>query len=312
MILYMRAPPCKAGGSYVRHNFSDKGRLFSMDGSRTMPRLTFICVAGVTLLGIILRTLSYLFCFDVDPGYFAAGLLPTLGNILYFVAVLGTVVLALCIPKGTLPTELHTRLRAPVSLALGISLLACSVTALILCTPQSKSRLPMAAALMGLLAALYYLLSAKKNGKYPTPIALLGYFPVLWSILCVAELYFDVHTTMNSPVKISLQLAFMGAMLMGLSELRFRVGRSLPRYSVAFWGIGSFTTLTGAVPLLIATGARILDNTTHLLYAVALLFMGLYGLYHMFRYTCSPSDIPVTADTAEAVSETDAPTPNAE
>lgn len=283
-----------------------------MDGSRTMPRLSFIFTAAVTLLGIILRTLSYLLCFDVDPGYFAEGFLPTLSNVLYFVAVIGTAVLAIRIPKDTLPTELHTRLRAPVALALGLSLLACSALSLILCVPKSKSSLPMAAAVMGLLAALYYLASAKKNGRYATPVALLGYFPVLWSIVCAADLYFDVFTTMNSPVKISLQLGFMGAMLMGLSELRFRVGRTLPRYSVAFWGIGSFTTLTGAVPLLIATGARILDNISHLIYAVALLFMGLYGLYHMFRYTCHPSDVPATSTAAEAASETDAPTPNAE
>ena len=101
---------------------------------------------------------------------------------------------------------------------------------------------------------------------------------------------------MNSPVKTDLQLAFLGFMFICLAELRFRVGRPMPRYSLAFLAIGSYTCLVGSIPLLIATGAGILENFSHLLYAAVLLCAGLYGLYIQFRYTCFPGTAPTPVD----------------
>ena len=275
-----------------------------MHNSRIMPRLCFLCVAALTLLGTALRTVGYLFFFDTDPGYFVAGPFNTVCNVLYFVAVAVAVLLGLLIPKNTLPTELHTRMRAPVARLLGIALLAFAVAALILCVPPRRNNVVLAPVILAIPAALYYVITATRDGRYPDRLSLTGYFPILWSMGGVADIYFDQFTAMNSPVKLSLQISFMGAMLIGLGELRFRIGRPLPRYSVIFWSIGSFTCLVGALPLLIATGAQKLDNVSHLLYAVVLMCAGLYGLYLLLRYTCFPSDVPAApAPEAEAVED---------
>lgn len=278
-----------------------------MDDSRTMPRLCLIISLSLAILGAALRTVFMFLCFDVDPGYFSSGILPTLSNILYFVAVAAAIVCAALTPKGCLPAELHVPHRAPVSILLGVALAAFSVVALLIWFPARKSNLMLAPAILGLLASTYYILSYNRDARYPDWLSLVGYLPALWSISAVAETYFDPYTVMNSPVKISLQMGFLGFAFICLAELRFRVGRATPRYSLALLAMGSFTCLVGSIPTLIATGAQILHSLPHLLYAVVLLFSGLYGFYTLLHLTNAPA-----AESDETLPSATPADPNAE
>ena len=280
-----------------------------MERSYIMPRLCFILTFALTLFSVVLRSLCMVFYFDVDPGYFDADFMQVLSNVLYFVTI-GIALVCVCLtPKDSLPSELHTRMRAPVAIILGLSLAAFTVISFIVCFPSRQSKIMIAPALLGLLAATYFLLSAKRNGQYPDRFSFLGYLPVLWSVSAVGEIYFDNYTTMNSPIKISLLFALLGFMFIMLAELRFRVNRPMPRYSVFLLSVGGFTTLTGSIPVLVATGAGKLDNIRHLLYAAVLLFAGLYGFYLLFRYALFPSDVPAEMidEPAPTISETVAP-----
>jgi hypothetical protein len=210
-------------------------------------------------------------------------------------------------------------MRAPVAIMLGLSLAIFTAISFIVCFPSRQSKIMIAPALLGLLAATYFLLSVNRNGRYPDRLSFLGYLPVLWCVSAIGEIYFDNYTTMNSPIKISLLFALLGFMFIVLAELRFRVNRPMPRYSVFLLSVGGFTALTGSIPLLIATGAGKLDNIRHLLYAIVLLFAGLYGFYLLFRYTLFPSDAPAETidEPAKAVDEpaptiSDPVAPNAE
>ena len=275
-----------------------------MDRSYTMPRLCFTTTAVLALLGVALRTVCLLCFYDADPGYFVEGFLPSLSNVLYFIAVAVGIIGALLVPKNTLPSELHIPQRAPLAVLLGIALAVFTIISLFFCFPARRSDIMLAPTLLGLLASTYYFLSASRNGRYPDWLSFLGYLPVFWSIGSVAETYFDPYTTMNSPVKLALQMGFLGFMLVALAELRFRVGRSLPRYSLALLALGSYTCLVGSIPILIATGARVLESLQHLLYAVVLLCAGLYSLYLLFSYTCRPATV-----TDEAPQEDQPPSP---
>ena len=261
-----------------------------MDRFRTMPRLCFMITLALTAIGVALRSVCMFCCFDADPGYFSVGILPTLSNILYFPAVATAVVCALLTPKDCLPTELRIPHRVPAAMLLGIALAAFTIVSLLFWFPARKSDIMIAPTVLGLLASTYYFLSGNRDGQYPDWLSLIGYLPVLWGLSAVAETYFDRYTVMNSPVKISLQLGFLGFSLIGLAELRFRVGRASPRYALALLSIGSFVGMTGSIPVLIATGAQILQNLPHLLYAAVLLFASLYGFYTLFHLAYIPSE----------------------
>lgn len=274
-----------------------------MDRSRTMPRLTLILSAALTLAGVAVRSLCVLTAYDPEVGYFDRGFLPTLSTILYFLAVIALSTTALLIPKGTCATELTTRYRFPATLAVGLSLVAFSAAGLILRYPDvtagTATAMALAPVLLGLLASLYFFFSGRRDGRYPDGLSASGFLSVFWCVAAVAETYSDMNTAMNSPIKLGLQLGFLGFMLILLAELRFRLGKALPRGAVAFLAIGSYACLTGSIPVLLGMGAGTLTETFHLLYAVVLLCAGLYGLFVLAQYLLAP------AAEADAAPETD-------
>lgn len=271
-----------------------------MDRTRTMPRLSLILTAVLTLSGATLRSVCMLTQFDAKVGYFNRGPLPTLSNILYFVAILVAMIGAALIQKGSLPEKLDTRLRLPASFLWGISLVAFTVGTLLLCLAERTGNMVLAPIALGLPASAYFFVSADRSGRYPDWLSLLGFLPVLWCIAAVGETYVDQFTAMNSPIKVGLQMGFIGLALILISELRFRLGKPLPRAAVALVSIGVFLSLNAAIPVLLATGAHILDNKLHLFYAIVLLCGGLYGLYTLFQYTWFPAEEEDTPDAEES------------
>lgn len=290
---------------------------FSMDRLRTMPRICFILTAALTLAGAALRSVCMLTQFDEAVGYFNKGLPATLSSALYFLAVIAAIVGAILIPKGTLPDKLDTRLRLPAAFLYGAVLTAFTVAAFLFCYAERTHDALLAPILLGLPAALYFFLSGDRSGRYPDWLSLIGFLPVFWAVTAIWETYADQFTTMNSPVKVGLQMGFLGLALLQIAELRFRLGKALPRCAVAFMGIGVFLALNGSVPVLLGTGAHILDNTLHLFYALVLLCGGLYGLYTLFQYTWFPAE-PEDSGTEAEPAPTETPSadtpeiPNAE
>ncbi len=274
-----------------------------MNTRRATPRICLYATLSLTLLGVILRTVCFLFFFDTDPGYFSVGVLPTVSNALYLAAVAIPVICVFVTPKSAYSKDLVCPLRSLPTLGLAGVLIAFFAAALLFSTAAAGTavgasfrghRLLMLTAIAALLSAIFYILSHKREGRYPDWLSFLGYTPVLWSIFSIGDVYFDPYVTMNSPAKLSLQLGLLGFMFIALGELRFRVGRFLPRYAAGFWAIGSYAALVGSLPILVATGAGILSDLSYLLYAAVLLFAGVYGLYLLFCYTVQPS--PHTAE----------------
>lgn len=261
-----------------------------MERSRLSPRVCLLVTATLTLLGVILRSVCMLTNFDAAVGYFNPGILTTLSNALYFAAVIAAAVCASLIHKGVLPATLRTRLRRPAAYLWGLSLAAFTVGVLLVCYPSRTSNFLTYPMILGILSSLYFFISGSKDGTYSDALSALGFIPVVWCVTAAWETYTDQFTAMNSPIKVGLQLGFLGLALILISELRFRLGKPLPRVAVTFMGIGSYLALCGSVPVLLGTGAMILSNKLHLFYAIVLLCGGLYGLYTLFQYTWFPAE----------------------
>lgn len=273
-----------------------------MDRSRIAPRLCFPAAAVLTLLGATIRTVCFLTAYDSRTGYLNPGFLTSLSTWLYFITPAVLIAVALLVPKDTLPITLRQRLRAPSAILAALGLVAFSAVVFVHYAP-AKGDMLLAPALLGIPAALYYGISAAKNGRYPDWLSFLGFLPVFWCVAAVADLYFDPFVTMNSPIKISLQVGLMGFMAAILGELRFRIGRPLPRVALVFFGMAGYTCLTAAIPLLMATGTRVLNHPLHLMYAIVLLTAGLYSLYLLFQYTCL--SFPTESTETPAATESD-------
>ena len=288
---------------------------FPMDRSRITPRLYWLISAAVALVGVALRSVCMLTAFDASVGYFNEGFLSLLTRAFYFPAVMIAVGCAALIPKGRLATELNDQSRSPVAYLLGLSLVIFTLGVLLVCYKDRTNDFltyPMA---LAILAALYFFVSGKKAGRYTDGLSLLGFLPVIWCVTTAWETYTDQFTAVNSPVKIGLQMGFLGLALILLSELRFRLGKPLPRLAIAFMSIGLFCTLNGSIPVLLGTGIGVLDNTLHVFYASVLLCGGLYGAIALFRFLCPVKEAPsesTVAVTDDAPSTPSADSPNVE
>ncbi len=273
-----------------------------MDRSRLLPRVCFYTAVGLAALGVLLRTIAYLTCFDIQIGYFDPGLIPTLSNILFGVAVAAAAALAILTPKGAVATALHTPTHKIPALIMGTFLAAFTIVAFILCYPLKKGDLLLAPVILGLLGSTYYFVSAfaaptREDHRYPDWLSALGFLPILWSLAALAETYTDRYVAMNSPTKLSIHLALIGYLLITMTELRYRLGKPVPRLALFGLSVGVVFTLSGSLPILIATGAKVLADVPHTLYAAVLLIAGLYGAYLFF---CLIKTAPTTANATVA------------
>ena len=283
-----------------------------MDRSRMTPRLYWLISAAVALVGITLRSVCMLTAFDASVGYYNEGILSALTRAFYFPAVMMAVGCAVLIPKGKLSTELNDGSRCPFAYLFGLSLAAFTLGVLLICYKDRTNDFLTYPMILGILASLYFFVSGKKAGRYTDRLSLLGFLPVIWCVVAAWETYTDLFTAVNSPVKIGLQLGFLGLSLMLISELRFRLGKPLPRLAVAFMSIGMFCSLSGSIPVLLGTATGVLDNTLHVFYASVLLCGGLYGAIALFRFLCStkqetPEPTVVEVDDAPDPFPTDSP-----
>lgn len=285
-----------------------------MESTRLSPRVLWLTTAILTVLGVILRSVCMLTVFDTAVGYFHTGILPTMSTALYFAAVAIAVIGASLIHKGVLSTELNTRLRLPVAYLWGFSLVIFTLGVMLVCYKDKTNNFLTAPMVMGILSAFYFLATKNKTGRYSDGLCALGFLPVVWCVTAAWETYTDQFTAMNSPIKVSLQMGFLGLALILISELRFRLGKPLPRMAAALMSIGVFFSLNGGIPVLLGTGARILLNELHVFYAVVLLCGGIYGAYILFQYLWFPADTAAetATDAATEIPAETAETPNAE
>ena len=276
-----------------------------------LSRLYFWLTAALCLLGTLLRAVCMLTRYDATIGYFDQGFLPTASYVLYFVAVVAAIVGALLLPKDSIHPTLHTPYRAPFAYAVGLTLVAFAAVSF----ASSRSALFTAAGvtelvltLSALAATVYFPLTALRHGQYRDGLVFVGFLPLLWCMSAIAVTYSDPFVTMNSPIKVSLQMGLLGFMLILVAELGCRLGKPVSRKAIALTGIGTYLALNASLPLLVT--ASVSPDLVYTLCAVVLLAVGLYGGYMLFCYGYGPADQACTAEAesekeAEADSETE-------
>ena len=264
-----------------------------MGSTRKIPCICFIATAVLTLIGAVLRSLCMLLCWDAEVGYFDFGVLPLLMNLTYPLAIGVAAISAILTPKDALPAEPRLRGRLPLAILMGVALVAfTAVSAVSLLTAKESdtpvSSLGVTVAVLALAAAVYFFLSAKRGGRYPDWLVAVGFVPIVWSMLAIAETYVDLFVAMNSPIKISLHLGLLGLMLILITELRIRLGKTFPRIAMALLSAGTFLCLTTAIPLLVSVGRDVFVHIRYPLYAAVLLCAGVYGGALLFSLVFPP------------------------
>lgn len=183
-----------------------------------------LCTAAVCT---VLRLLCILFFFDTDIGYYISGaVLPTVLNIVLFVATVGA--FALCmIPQLRLapvfPSASHPVRRFALLPAAGFAVYAVIYLMWLADYAEIYGTVPFSYILTEIAsigACVFFCLISVREKNDDAVFLLMGALTVIWLVIALADCYFDTLVQMNSPNKLIFQFACLGAMLLAVNELR--------------------------------------------------------------------------------------------
>jgi hypothetical protein len=132
---------------------------------------------------------------------------------------------------------------------------------------------------------LYVLLSETERKN-----TALGFIPPIACALLVAILYFDNSLEINAPLKVATQCALLPLMLYFTAELRYMLGRELPRLYVAL-ALGSLAASSLCiltVPVASITGR--FENAYCLFAALAIIGINATVALRQWRYLQTPDE----------------------
>lgn len=222
--------------------------------------IIFGTVAAVlTAIGVILRTVGLFVYYDRDVGYFKSdALVPQMFAVVCVVAfVIFAVSGRFASRVKIMPAFTGMASRAGSAFA-AVVMLAHAVYLVPYCLSYVEGSviIPALFLIFSALSAIYFALGCTKKYAATENRSIPGFCVIFYATAGLAKSYFDFTTTMNSPDKLLLQIAYMSVMLSVLFETRFLlgIGRS-GRYTV-FSFVAFFFCTVSSVPALIAFFSR--------------------------------------------------------
>lgn len=276
-----------------------------------LPKVYGGLTAVLALAAAIVGGIAMGVGFDPAVGYFAPGILTVLMTVLAVLAAVGAIVLpCLTLRASSLPSP-RALAAAPVATrCLGLLLalqagLYGVITLGVHARQADTSAFVLAGAVAAIGSAAYFFFAAGKGAAaHPSISLILGLCPVVWGFAVIADTYFDMTVTMNSPIKLAIQFGFACLMLLMTAELRLHLGEPAPRLAMAIRGMTSFVGIGGGAVLILSIGQ--LHDAVVLSHGISLLLVGLYALARMIDDAFCPlplSDGAAVETTAADVAE---------
>ncbi len=259
----------------------------------TVARVCALSTACGTTTAALLMSAAVAFFYDKGTNYFVPdALLFRFAVIFAFLAFAAAIANAIIIPKEEIAqkspfgSDLLTALPAALGFGVGGIFMVIEFA-------KSQKILFLIATLFLLISAAHVLLCETDRVK-----TFLGFAPPIACALLVAVLYFDTSLEMNAPLKVAAQCALLPLMLYFTAELRYLLGREIPRLylALALISIVLSSLCVLAIPVACLTGA--LENTNCLATALVLFGTNLTILLKLKRYL-KPTPAPDENDTKE-------------
>ena len=221
-----------------------------MDKKTRLSSILRIALLACAGSAAILQALAVLISYSNESNYFDTGaILPILSAIFVIGGLIcGTVAACMTDSNALHDTPFSERNEFPIP-AIGFVLTAILLP---MHSPAERMTLTLVTSVLLILAALYSLLSARAafRKQHEGLLSFLGMASVVGCILAAAYFYFDVNLEMNAPLKIAVQLGLITAMLCYTGEIRFLLGKPMPRVylTVTAWTIAAGSLAVLAIP----------------------------------------------------------------
>ncbi len=269
---------------------------------------------ALALIAAILRSLTYLFSFDADIGYFNGSFFSKIAT--YFIIVSCAFALtgfAFISKEAALPRKLTNEGNSIyfASVFAGFIMIADFAFKLYLMIGEDKfsyykfifartfksensyiiratAVIEIAGVVASLLAAVCFFLRSSK--KFSSKLcAWLGFFPIIRALTGVAQIYFEMEVQMNHPSKLMLEFALIAVMIAFLFELRFFVSEdhARPRSFIVLSCVALIIAISAGISEMVGFFAGGLSKGDFCIEAFFCLAMGLYGAARTSSYVKS-------------------------
>lgn len=277
---------------------------------RILPPLQW-CSLLFAAFAAILQTLAMLFCYEKEINHFSQGsILPILALVCFGLSIVAGIIAALITPKAELAHTVFSSKRNFPLPAFGFALLTDILLFCLISTAidlwqiaptgeiflqsflSTNNKIAVPAIPFLILAVIYYfLLAIPAQRKKETLVTLLGFGAVASCMLLTIYLYFDMSVLMTAPAKTFLQAGLLSAMIFITGELRYLLGRQIPRLFSVCATLLLATGSISAISIPIAFFCQKLPRADYLACSLLLLSMIPHAMICLIRLYRKPYDI---------------------
>ena len=253
--------------------------------SRILLSVTF----GLTIAGIIARTLAYLLYYDAGIGYLVKGnVFSGIWAAVLAVGIILSLLIAVFGKKQFTPASNRpSACTVDAKCSAIISMAACFLGALYFINKlidKKPGALTLAGAIACVIAAYHYVTVASGGQAKQTSCLLTGYVVPIAFTLMIADMYFEMTITLNNPDKVMFICSFMLFMVFYLFELRFMIERPLPSFYIASGILAVTVGAAASVPYLISVFCNVYDRVIMSASALMILALTIAFLLRLTSY----------------------------
>ena len=256
-------------------------------------KLYLYAALTLTAVAVILCAICYAAVFDADPGYFDESSPLTYALVAFCIlSVLAFFSSIFTLPKNALdgasPTTFTVNIASIPAAVCSALLGGFMVSAYFLISTQNifgkifpdytanNAILLLVGGIFLLFSAAYYVFLWFDHGDRSEIAALIGFSVPVAALLLIVLTYFDMHSPMNCPAKLSFQLSMLSFMLFSLYELRIHLQKPRPRLYFMFAMTTMLTTGISSFPVILAYCTGKIESLSYMLYAVFALCVFIY------------------------------------
>ena len=257
-------------------------------------KVFFFSAVALTLLCVILFTVSMFTAFDADPGYFkSTALLPYVQKALVIVSAVIFAIMALLIPKNTLPSKDPSNVIFTTFASLACGFLIIVGTILFYMTyrhdaewmQQTIKYIFLAICITGFASAAYFIIGAlKSSGEWIGLKTACAVFVIVNLLLMIIFEHLDYFVPINSVRKVLLFISFAVSIMFIAQDLRFMAGLGQPRAYLFFGAVSMLLCSILSIPQIIAHYAGVLRDSSFLIYYLIGIGLSLYTFARLLAY----------------------------
>ena len=250
-------------------------------------RVLFYSALVLSALLVILRTVSMLTVYEPDIGYYKSGaFLPVIQKVLAICSVIFVIIFTISIKKQDNPagTPAHNHLSLFATFLCGTAQI-CSSFLILLFRRGTITPLTIAIILGFAFAAVYFFYTALCSPEKRSPLCVIpAMLAAVGLVAIIVKVNLDMTVTLNNPNKILIAIALSSIALYIVQELRFVVGKPMPRLYLASASVALILCSAFSIPGIIGHYCGILSGGDFLIYYIVTFGYCAYILVRLLMY----------------------------